>query len=92
MAPPLIFLLCFVWLPDSPYYLIGKNRDKEAIRSLERLRGHTDVQQEYDRMCVAVRKSEDNKGTMKEIMSRNNLRAVVITMGLGGIQQLCGSQ
>lgn len=92
MAPPIIFMACFIWLPDSPYYLIGKNRDEEAIRSLERLRGHTDVQSEYERMCITVRKSEDNKGAIKEIMSRNNLRAAIIVMGLGGIQQLCGSQ
>lgn len=92
MVPPIMFLLIFIWLPDSPYYLIGKNREKEAIRSLERLRGHSYVRPEYDRMCLAVRKSEDNKGAIKEVMSRNNLRAVVIIMGLGGIQQFCGSQ
>lgn len=92
MAPPIIFIGCFVWLPDSPYYLIGKNRDKDAIKSLERLRGHQDVQSEYEQMCITVRKSEDNKGAMREIMSRNNLRAAIIIMGLGGIQQFCGSQ
>lgn len=92
MAPPILFIITFIWLPDSPYYLIGKNREKDAIRSLERLRGHNDVQAEYERMCVAVRKSEDNKGAFKEIMSRNNIRASIIIMGLGGIQQLCGSQ
>lgn len=92
MAPPILFIVCFVWVPDSPYYLIGKNRDKEAIRSLEKLRGHTNVQAEYERMCMTVRKSEDNKGAIKEIMSRNNIRAAVIIMGLGGIQQFCGSQ
>lgn len=92
MAPPIIFISSFIWLPDSPYFLIGKNREKEAISSLERLRGHKEVQQEYERMCIAVRKSEDNKGALKEIMSRNNLRAAVITMGLAGIQQFCGSQ
>ncbi|XP_037034961.1 facilitated trehalose transporter Tret1-like isoform X1 [Bradysia coprophila] len=92
MAPPIIFVSCFIWLPDSPYFLIGKNRGKEAIRSLERLRGHRDVQAEYERMCITVRKSEDNKGAIKEIMSRNNIRAAIIIMGLGGIQQFCGSQ
>ncbi|KAJ6640890.1 Facilitated trehalose transporter Tret1 [Pseudolycoriella hygida] len=92
MAPPILFMSSFIWLPDSPYYLIGKKREKEAIRSLERLRGHSNVQAEYERMCITVRKSEENKGAMKEIMSRNNIRASIIIMGLGGIQQFCGSQ
>lgn len=92
MAPPILFIVSFAWLPDSPYYLIGKNRDNDAIKSLERLRGHKNVQSEYERMCMTVRKSEHNKGAIKEIMSRNNLRAAIIIMGLGGIQQFCGSQ
>lgn len=92
MVPPIIFVISFVWLPDSPYYLIGKNRDKEAITSLERFRGNKDIQAEYEMMCAAVRKSEDNKGTVREIMSRDNLHAMTIILGLAAVQQLCGSQ
>ncbi len=92
MAPPIIFTLSFIWFPDTPYFLIGKNRDEEALRSLKKLRGHNNVQTEYEMMHSAVRKSEENKGTIKEIMSRDNLHAIVIIMGLAAIQQLCGSQ
>lgn len=73
--------------------LIGKINKTAVDSALPTLpRGHSDVQSEYERMCITVRKSEDNKGAIKEIMSRNNLRAAVIIMGLGGIQQFCGSQ
>lgn len=92
MAPPIVFVIVFVWLPDSPYFLIGKNRDKAALNSLEKLRGRKDVQSEYEMMHSAVRKSEENKGTFKEIMSRDNLHALVIILGLAAVQQLCGSQ
>lgn len=92
MGPPILFVICFIWLPDSPYFLIGKNRDRDALISLEKLRGHKDVQSEYEMMHSAVRKSEENKGTFKEIMSRDNSHAMVIILGLAAVQQLCGSQ
>lgn len=92
MVPPVIFVVSFIWLPDSPYFLIGKNRDKEALRSLEKLRGHMNIQPEYEMMYTAVRKSEENKGTFREIMSRDNRHAIIIIMGLAAVQQLCGSQ
>ncbi|KAG4073675.1 hypothetical protein HA402_000899 [Bradysia odoriphaga] len=92
MAPPIVFVLFFIWLPESPYFLIGKNRDKDALTSLEKLRGHKDVQSEYEMMHSAVRKSEENKGTFREIISRDNVHAIVIILGLAAVQQLCGSQ
>lgn len=92
MAPPIIFVLLFIWLPESPYFLIGKNKDKESMRSLEQLRGHKYIQAEYKMMHIAVRKSEENKGTFREMMSRDNLHAIVIILGLAAVQQLCGSQ
>lgn len=92
MVPPIVFVMSFIWLPDSPYFLIGKNRDEEAVKSLEKLRGHRDVHTEYEMMRSAVRKSEENNGTIKEIASRDNLHAIVIILGLAAVQQLCGSQ
>lgn len=92
MAPPIIFVISFIWLPDSPYFLIGKHKDKESMRSLELLRGHKDIQAEYEMMRSAVRKSEENKGTFREILSRDNLHAITIILGLAAVQQLCGSQ
>ncbi|XP_075229162.1 facilitated trehalose transporter Tret1-like isoform X3 [Lycorma delicatula] len=40
MVPPLIFLLVFLWLPDSPYYLISKGQKESAIKSLQWFRGN----------------------------------------------------
>lgn len=36
---PVLFLLTFIWMPESPYFLIMKERDVEAKKSLFWLRG-----------------------------------------------------
>lgn len=40
MIPPLIFILIFVWIPESPYYLISKGYKDKAIKSLQWFRGN----------------------------------------------------
>uniref|UniRef100_A0A8D8VR38 Facilitated trehalose transporter Tret1 n=1 Tax=Cacopsylla melanoneura TaxID=428564 RepID=A0A8D8VR38_9HEMI len=36
---PVVFLLTFIWMPESPYFLIMKERDLDAKKSLYWLRG-----------------------------------------------------
>lgn len=46
---PVIFLLTFGWMPESPYYLLMKNREDKAINSLKRLKRYaTEDQLEED--------------------------------------------
>lgn len=92
VAPALIFLASFIWFPESPYFLLGKRRNEEALKSLQRLRGHNAVEPELKRMEMAVRKSEENKGSWRELLQPGVRRSLLIAIGLGGIQQLCGSQ
>lgn len=92
LAPPILFLVTFIWLPESPYYLLGKNRNEDAFKSLSRFRGHSNVGEELKRMEVSVRKSEESKGTIVELFAAGNRRALTIALGISGIQQLCGSQ
>lgn len=91
-ALPIIFLGVFVWLPESPYYLVHKQRSDEAKKSLQWLRGNDDIDQELEQMKVAIEKSKQNKGTFKELLSPGNRTSLIIVLGLGACQQLCGSQ
>lgn len=92
LAPPLLFVALFIWVPESPYFLLGKHRNDDAFNALARLRGHDDVADELKRMEVAVRKSEENKGNYKQLLEPGIRRSLIIAIGLGGTQQLCGSQ
>lgn len=91
-ALPIIFIVVFVWLPESPYYLLDKERTEDARSSLQWLRGNDAIEEELERMKVAIAKAKQNKGTFKELLNRGNRRSLIIALGLGACQQLCGSQ
>ncbi|XP_075228886.1 facilitated trehalose transporter Tret1-like isoform X2 [Lycorma delicatula] len=37
---PILFILLFIWLPESPHYLIAKGKKEESIKSLRWFRGN----------------------------------------------------
>ncbi|KAJ6627324.1 Facilitated trehalose transporter Tret1 [Pseudolycoriella hygida] len=93
IIPAGIFVATFIWLPESPYYLLVKNEREQARRSLTRLRQHENVDEELERMSVAVKKSQENKGTFQELFfDETNRMSLIIIIGLATAQQLCGSQ
>lgn len=92
LVAPIIFILVFIWLPESPYYLVSKKKEEEASKSLEWLRGHKDINPELLKIDAAVVKASENKGTLKELFTKGNRMALIIVLGLGMCQQLCGSQ
>uniref|UniRef100_A0A1B0DQK1 Facilitated trehalose transporter Tret1 n=1 Tax=Phlebotomus papatasi TaxID=29031 RepID=A0A1B0DQK1_PHLPP len=92
MILPALFVLTFIWMPETPYFLLLRNRPKDAAKSLKWLRKTDDVSEELEKMNEAVKKAQDNRGTIRELLHRNNRLGLVITMGMGACQQLCGSQ
>lgn len=87
-----MFIVVFVWLPESPYYLVDKERMDEAKTSLQWLRGNNQIDSELELMKTAIVKARANKGTFKELFSPSNRLSLIIVLGLGACQQLCGSQ
>lgn len=93
IIPPAVFVGTFIFLPESPYYLLGKNEQENAKKSLSRLRQRNDVDEELEKMSVAVKKSQENKGTFHELFfNKGNRMSLIIILGLAVAQQLCGSQ
>lgn len=90
IIPPALFAVTFVWLPESPYYLLGKDQRTAARHSLERLRGHKNVEPELDRMDAAVKKSRENRGHFREVLASDNRMIITIVLVLGIIQHVCG--
>lgn len=93
IIPAVVFLVTFIFLPESPYYLLGKNENENAKKSLSRLRRRNDVDEELEKMSVAVQRSKENRGTFQELFfNKGNRMSLIIIMGLSAAQQLCGSQ
>ena len=64
---PLIFLTTFSFMPESPYYLLQKNRREEALKALMKLKGVKKpefVSTELERMHKFVKESQENKKWM----------------------------
>ncbi|XP_066598763.1 facilitated trehalose transporter Tret1-like isoform X2 [Prorops nasuta] len=91
VIPPLIFLLTFLWMPETPYYLIMKNNEDKAEKSLIWLRQNSNVTEELDEIRINVeRQSQNDSSVFELIKSVGNRKALYISGGLLFVQQFCG--
>ncbi|KXJ77384.1 facilitated trehalose transporter Tret1-like [Aedes albopictus] len=96
MVGPALFLLSFMWMPETPYYLIGRNKFKQAGKSLSWLRRSSKISEELETMKTSVEKSNEDKTSLKELFTpkyRNNMRIVfvlVFSMQFTGILAILG--
>lgn len=88
---PLLFLVTFVFMPESPYYCIMKG-DKEAARkSLRQLRRIENVEDEIVKLESDVNRQMSESGTWKDVLTiRSNRKALFAGIFLRVSQQLCG--
>lgn len=92
---PVIFLVSFLFLPETPVYLVRRNRLREAARSLMWFRaGHKlTVERELLRLQVAAKEAATSTisiGLGDLFRDRATIKGLVISLGLFGGQQLCG--
>lgn len=104
VVPALIFLLAFVWMPESPYFLLEHGDRSAARKSLLRLRGRrdtVDVELELadiectvrqDGMLVMGSNWELLRRKCAELVTVDNRRCLVILLGTAAIVPLCGSE
>ncbi|XP_060534858.1 facilitated trehalose transporter Tret1-like [Cylas formicarius] len=92
VSVPILLLVTFVWMPESPYFYVMKGRVSEARRSLQKFRGRDDVSAELDRISEAVREQNARRGHFLDLVRvRSNRKALIIALGVRGIQQLSGT-
>uniref|UniRef100_A0A1Y1MSZ0 Major facilitator superfamily (MFS) profile domain-containing protein n=1 Tax=Photinus pyralis TaxID=7054 RepID=A0A1Y1MSZ0_PHOPY len=92
-AVPLLHFVTYFWMPESPYYLIKKNKKAEAKAALILLRGSVDVDSEMHSLCEAVSRQEsDRKTKMSELVTvRSNRRALLIFVILCTTRKFSGN-
>ena len=91
--PAILTILVMFFMPESPFYLIRKNQEEEALKSLIWLRGGTaDVKSELEdlkKSCEKIRKSPDFSYT-RLFTESVYLKPFIIVLALMFTQQFSG--
>lgn len=91
MVPSLVFIVTFTWMPESPYFLIGKNKRGQARRELVRLRGHDEVDGELEKIVKTVMRSLEKRGSIRELASPENRKGLVNLFALTFVLIISGT-
>lgn len=79
---PIIFMVTFCWMPESPYYHMRKGEIENARHCLARLRGNSDVEKEIMEIQHNVEKEMKNNTNFMELFrKRNNRKSLLIILG-----------
>ncbi|CAH0546086.1 unnamed protein product [Brassicogethes aeneus] len=89
---PVLGLITFMWMPESPYYHLMRGKYNEAKHSLQTFKGMSDVDAELSRLSNAVKSQTRNTGKFLDLFTKpSNRKAVAIMTILRTAQQLSGT-
>ncbi|KAG5875057.1 hypothetical protein JTB14_026188 [Gonioctena quinquepunctata] len=88
---PIVLFSTFIWMPDSPSFLLQHDRVDEARATLEILRGKEEAQKELDSLTHNLVDESKENLLHYFFMDKVNRRAAVIAYGLRTIQQFSGT-
>nr|CAD7263754.1 unnamed protein product [Timema shepardi] len=91
-AIPVLFFVAFYFMPETPLYLLMKNKREEAKKSLQWLRGkHYNIESELNNLEDFVRETKMKNVKLKDVLkSRAAIRGLIISAGVMMCQQLSG--
>nr|CAH7738812.1 unnamed protein product [Callosobruchus chinensis] len=93
LVVPVLFLILFPLMPESPYFLLRRGKDEEAKAALKWLRRKTDIEEDFAKLKADVQRQTSEKGTWKELVTvEANRKALLAGVFLRFSQQLCGLQ
>lgn len=91
VLPAIALLIGMLFLPESPRWLISKNRDDQALGVLRQVRSDERAEAEMKEVELLAEQEEVAKtGGVSDLASKWVLRLVLIGVGLGIAQQLTG--
>ncbi|KAK9501582.1 hypothetical protein O3M35_012281 [Rhynocoris fuscipes] len=93
-VPAILFFFTFIFIPESPYYLLIKNRKSEAAESLRWFRGNipsSSVQKELNEIEDGIKQTQTNKVGIKSLLRRGPAQALIISLYLLILQQGSGN-
>ncbi|KAF5273109.1 hypothetical protein FQA39_LY07599 [Lamprigera yunnana] len=88
---PIIQIILWVFVPESPYFLITKNRHEDAKRSLKFLRWNEDIEKEYNVLVKDVSRQMSEPGGIKDLfVIATNRKSLLISTMMRTCQQFTG--
>lgn len=92
LALPILFLVTFFWMPETPYQFLEKDDTAGAQKALQWFRDEgADISAELKVMQDAVAEQRKSKASMGDLFrTRGNLLALCLSLGLVLFQQLSG--
>ncbi|XP_072765783.1 facilitated trehalose transporter Tret1 [Anoplolepis gracilipes] len=91
---PLIFFFTFPWMPESPYFLLMRNRQTDAMTILKRLKrriSEDQLEEDLQEMQKTVVRDLRDRGHLADLFNTpGNRRAIIISFGLQLILQCSG--
>ncbi|KAL1455054.1 hypothetical protein WDU94_009174, partial [Cyamophila willieti] len=90
---PLVFFITFMFIPETPYFFIIKDNDKDGSRkSLEWFRGKSQsIDEELDEIVETTNENMKNKSGYKELVVNYSYRkALIIVLVSSFLQRLSG--
>ncbi|XP_049816851.1 facilitated trehalose transporter Tret1-like [Schistocerca nitens] len=92
---PIIFVLTFIWMPESPYFFLTHHREAEAVKCLERLKGQLTPEElkfELEMLYKDIREKQQNKGKFTDvILVPVHRRTLLLAIGFILFQMSAGS-
>jgi sugar porter (SP) family MFS transporter len=85
--PAAFFFFMLFSIPESPRWLLGRNRETEARSSLEQI-GSEDPEQEYSRIALALR--NEAQMTRSRLFARNLRKPIFLAVSIAALNQLSG--
>ncbi|XP_076098671.1 proton myo-inositol cotransporter-like [Mytilus galloprovincialis] len=96
-VPSLVQFIGFLFLPETPRYLVRNGKEDMATHILQRIRGRSDVSDDIKQIkeiCqqeIKLKELQGNEWTLKKIMLTPSVRrALIVGVSTSLIQQLSG--
>ncbi|XP_020239862.1 sugar transport protein 1 [Cajanus cajan] len=89
-VPAIMIILGAIFLPDTPTSLIERGKEEEAKKELIKIRGTSDVEEEFKDLVAASESSKAVKHPWASLLTRHYRPHLTMAIAIPAFQQLTG--